>query len=121
MCLMRWMKDGAQRMIFLLGLLSLWELTARFGPWPHYLFPGPIEVGKALVRLGASGELSRATLKSLVRLFQGYLISCAIGVPLGILMARVKFVRVSVKPIVMGLQALPSICWLPLALLWFGL
>lgn len=56
-----------------------------------------------------------------MRLGEGYLLSASIGVPLGFLTARSRFFKVNVKPIVMGLQALPSICWLPLALLWFGL
>ena len=45
----------------------------------------------------------------------------SIGVPLGIGIARSSFLRMTLKPLVMGLQALPSICWLPLAILWFGL
>lgn len=104
-----------------MALLSLWELTARFGPWPKYLFPPPSRVGGSLVQLAQNGSLAAATLRSLIRLMQGYLISAVIGVPLGFLTARIKFFRVSVKPVIMGLQALPSICWLPLALLWFGL
>lgn len=44
-----------------------------------------------------------------------------VGLPLGIAMARLRWVRNLTRPLVMGLQALPSICWLPLALLWFGL
>jgi NitT/TauT family transport system permease protein len=42
-------------------------------------------------------------------------------VPLGIAMARSPVVNGALRPIVLGLQALPSICWLPLAILWFGL
>ena len=37
------------------------------------------------------------------------------------MLGRVKFVQDTLGSIVLGLQALPSICWLPLALLWFGL
>src|SRR5207253_1323995 len=35
--------------------------------------------------------------------------------------AQLPFLRRGLRPLVVGLQALPSICWLPLALLWFGL
>jgi NitT/TauT family transport system permease protein len=44
-----------------------------------------------------------------------------IGIPLGIAIARVRLLQYTLKPVVMGLQALPSICWMPLAILWFGL
>ncbi len=71
--------------------------------------------------MAADGRLGAAVLRSLSRLGQGYLISSLIGVPLGIANARLRWLRNTVKPLVLGLQALPSICWLPLALLWFGL
>ena len=71
--------------------------------------------------MAADGRLGAAVARSLRRLAEGYALSAAIGVPLGMLMARAPWVRVTLKPLVLGLQALPSICWLPLALLWFGL
>jgi NitT/TauT family transport system permease protein len=45
----------------------------------------------------------------------------AIGVPLGVLLARVRWLDETLGSLALGLQTLPSICWLPLALLWFGL
>ena len=108
-------------MAFLLGGLTLWELTSRFAPWPHYLFPGPFLVGRSLFGLVRDGRLAAATGKSLGRLAEGYMISVVVGIPLGFAMARVAFFRVVLKPVLTGLQSLPSICWLPLALLWFGL
>ena len=114
-------KRQLQRVAVVLGLLILWELAARFGPWPHSLFPSPWRVVESLARLAVDGRLFAAVARSLGRLGQGYLLSIAVGIPLGMLTARVQFMRLSVKPVVMGLQALPSICWLPLAILWFGL
>jgi NitT/TauT family transport system permease protein len=69
----------------------------------------------------ADGRLGEAAARSLGRLAQGYLLSAALGVPLGIAMGRSEALRRALRPIVLGLQALPSICWLPLAILWFGL
>jgi NitT/TauT family transport system permease protein len=106
---------------FLIGLLLLWELVSRLGPWPPYLFPGPVAVADRIARMVRDGRLGEATLRSLARLGQGYLISVGIGVPLGVLTARTPWMRVAFHPLVIGLQALPSICWLPLAMLWFGL
>jgi NitT/TauT family transport system permease protein len=110
-----------ERAAFLTVLLLLWELASRIGPWPHYLFPGPGAVAGSLGRMIAGGQLGAAVLRSLSRLAQGYALSAAIGVPLGMAIARRRFLHSTVKPLVLGLQALPSICWLPLALLWFGL
>ena len=110
-----------QKLLFLAGLLGVWALLARFGPWPHHLFPGPSAVTESLWAMIRDGRLTRALVLSMGRLAQGYGVSVLVGVPLGVLMARWGWVRRSLRPLVVGLQALPSICWLPLALLWFGL
>lgn len=108
-------------MAFLAGLLLLWELASRIGPWPRYLFPEPLAVARSLLSMAVDGRLGEAMLKSLGRLAQGYCLSALIGVPLGMALARVGILRDTMRPLVLGLQALPSVCWLPLALLWFGL
>lgn len=106
---------------FLLLLVLTWALAARYGPWPRALFPGPGDVAGSLVRLAESGRLVEGVGRSLARLLQGYGLSVLVGVPLGIATARLTLLRRTVKPVVMGLQSLPSITWLPLAILWFGL
>lgn len=115
------MKRWAQKLGVLVLLLAVWEGLSRLGIWSPHLFPGPSTVAKSLGALVADGRLGAAVLRSMGRLGRAYLISVGIGVPLGLANARLSFFRNAVKPVVMGLQALPSICWLPLALLWFGL
>jgi NitT/TauT family transport system permease protein len=107
--------------VFLVVPLLGWELLARFGPWPSWLLPGPLTVAASIGRMMGDGRLGAAVLRSMGRLAQGYAISAAIGVPLGVILARSALVQRAVRPLVMGMQALPSICWLPLAVLWFGL
>ncbi len=51
----------------------------------------------------------------------GFVLSLMIGIPLGLVLARVRWLDETLGSLVLGLQTLPSICWLPLALLWFGL
>ena len=115
------LRPVAEKLSLAVLLLLSWEAITRFGPWPHHLFPGPLTVGRTLLALAEDGRLGTATLRSLSRLVRGYAISAAVGVPLGLALARLRLFRHAVKPVVTGLQALPSICWLPLALLWFGL
>jgi NitT/TauT family transport system permease protein len=103
------------------GPLLTWELLSRYGPWPHWLFPGPLVVAASVQAMLADGRLPAAAARSLARLAQGYAISAVLGVPLGVAMARSETFRRMLRPAVLGLQALPSICWLPLAILWFGL
>lgn len=110
-----------RRLAFYLALLAVWELVARAGIWPPYLLPGPIEVLRTLWVGITTGGFLTATLVSLKRLAIGYGISLAIGVVLGLLIGRIKWLNETLGSLVLGLQALPSVCWLPLSILWFGL
>ena len=110
-----------RRIVFYLLLLAVWEGIARSGIWPPYLLPGPLDVLAALVSGFRKGLFVTATLVSLQRLAIGYGISLVVGLVLGLLIGRVKIIAETVGSLVLGLQALPSVCWLPLAILWFGL
>jgi NitT/TauT family transport system permease protein len=115
------MRAGLRIAVLVAGPLATWELLSRLGPWPQWLFPGPLAVAQSIAAMAGDGRLGAAAARSLSRLAQGYAVSCAVGVPLGVAMARSPLVHAAVRPVVLGLQALPSICWLPLAILWFGL
>jgi NitT/TauT family transport system permease protein len=115
------MVESLRRALLLLVPLLIWELLSKVGPWPRWLFPGPLAVLASVAHMIQDGRLPAAAARSLARLVQGFAISASLGVPLGIAMARSGLVRGALRPFVLGLQALPSICWLPLAMLWFGL
>ncbi len=110
-----------RRATFFALLLVGWELFSRYGPFPDYLMPGPVAVGRAIVSGLRSGLFVRGAASSLLRLLAGYGIALVGGVVLGTLLVRYKVLRETVGALIVGLQALPSVCWLPLAILWFGL
>src|SRR6266550_2909925 len=112
-----WVRRGA----FFILLLALWQGLAMTGIWPDYLFPGPLAVFGALIAGITNGLFLQASLVSLQRLAIGYGISLVIGVTLGLLIGRIRILEETVGSLVLGLQALPSVCWLPLAILWLGL
>lgn len=106
---------------FYLSLLLLWHLLAKSGLWPEYLLPAPEEVLVTLARGFISGRYILAIGISIRRILIGYLLSSAVGIPLGLVTGRVKWLDDTVGSLLLGVQTLPSISWLPLSLLWFGL
>lgn len=56
-----------------------------------------------------------------MRLLVGYALALGIGVPLGLALARIAPLKRAIGPLLLGLSSVPSICWLPLAIVWFGL
>jgi len=113
--------SALRRLGFLALVVTLWAVVANLKIWDATLFPGPLAVWETLSKLAQNGTLLESTAVSLRRVLAGYAVSMVVGVPIGILLARSKFAEETIGSLVVGAQALPSICWLPLALLWFGL
>jgi NitT/TauT family transport system permease protein len=115
------LRPWLRRLAFYLVLLALWETIVQLGIWPPWVFPGPLSVFTALGAGIWQGNFLSGALVSLRRLAFGYSIALSLGLSLGLLLGRNKGLHETVGSLVLGLQALPSVCWLPLALIWFGL
>lgn len=100
-------------------LVVIWAAASEIARSP--LLPGPIEVARALARAIAAGTLVRAVAISTARLVVGYATALALGIPAGLVLARSERTKRALGPLVLGLSSVPSICWLPLAIVWFGL
>ncbi len=107
--------------VFFALLVLVWALVADRRLWDPTLFPHPFTVAATLWEMLRSGSLIDQSVVSLRRVMEGYVISLFIGVPLGILLARMRLADETIGSLVTAFQSLPSICWLPIALLWFGL
>jgi len=111
----------ARKSSFYMLVIMIWEVASRLGLWPRFLFPAPSEVLQTLLQGFADHTFIFGILASLRRILLGYSISLVAGVLLGLGISRNKFIAETIGSLILGLQTLPSICWLPLALLWFGL
>jgi NitT/TauT family transport system permease protein len=111
----------ARQVGFYVILLAIWQLLSQSGLWVSYLLPGPGDVISKLISGFGDGSFLLAILTSLRRLAIGYGISLVLGVVMGLLIGRNRYVEETLGSLVLGLQALPSVCWIPLALLWLGL
>src|SRR5881409_2235192 len=105
---------------FFAVLVLLWEAAYRAKIWSPVLLPSPRQVVTYLEGAAADGTLVQATVITMRRLLIGYVIGLVGGLPLGLLTARWKVFHDTIGTLALGLQTLPSVCWVPLALLWFG-
>ena len=116
-------------MLLPLAVLLAWTVLSSSGLAPAYLLPGPAAVFEAGVRyvFAAPGQGPYAgrfftdLLASLGRVFAGFGLAALLGVPLGLCSGRVVTVNRLFASTIGGLRAVPGICWLPLALIWFGI
>jgi NitT/TauT family transport system permease protein len=106
--------------LFFAALILIWQVAAASGRWSPVLLPTPWSVVEYLWGAARDGTLLEATEVTLKRLLVGYFIGVAIGLPVGLLSSRFDFLEDTIGTLALGMQTLPSVCWVPLALLWFG-
>jgi len=115
------MKRALRYVIFYSAIVGIWALLCKLRVWPPYIFPGPRDVAQILWTGFADHSFWIAIAVSMRRMLIGYGISVVLGLILGLGVSSNKFLEDTVGALLVSLQSLPSICWLPIAVLWFGL
>lgn len=115
------MKKFAKQILFYLALLGIWALLAKLRIWPPYLFPAPWGVAEALWGGFSDHTFWIGVGVTMKRMLVGYSLSVVLGMVLGLGIASNKLLEETLGSLLVSLQSLPSICWIPLAVLWFGL
>ncbi|HEY0796035.1 MAG TPA: ABC transporter permease [Acidisarcina sp.] len=107
--------------IFYAAIAATWVIIIRLHVWPTYVVPAPRDVLQTLHDGFKDHSFWIAIRVSLRRLAIGYSIAVVIGGVLGLAIASSRFLDDTLGRLLIGLQSPPSACWLPLAILWFGL
>jgi ABC-type nitrate/sulfonate/bicarbonate transport system permease component len=102
-------------------LLAVWEAFARSGMFSTAMTPPVESVARVIWRMLADGSFIENALVTLVRVFIGLTISFSVAVPLGVLMARHWVAERIFLPVLSVLMPIPSLAWVPLFILWFGI
>ncbi|MDR2769425.1 MAG: ABC transporter permease [Puniceicoccales bacterium] len=113
-------KSLLKKIAYIFAVLCIWQFVHVLGRYFDLIFPTPIQVASFLWHACADGTLIGAIWITIKRLVLGYSVSVLIGIPMGMLCSRFYILNACIGKLVLGLQTLPSICWVPLTLLWFG-
>jgi NitT/TauT family transport system permease protein len=100
-------------------VLAIWELVALSG-WKKYVLKGPGPVFSNLWNDALHGNLWSVIGATLQSALAGYALALVIGTVIGILVVRIPPLRAAVGSIITGLQTMPSIAWVPFAIIIFG-
>src|SRR5664280_1002994 len=104
---------------FVAAILILWEI---FGPLVNPIFfTYPSKIAIAFYDLTISGELPYYLGQSLEVMVYGLTIAIAVGIPLGIAMARFRRLDCALDLPINALYATPLVAVVPLLVLWFGI
>jgi NitT/TauT family transport system permease protein len=101
-------------------ILAVWQVLYVAKIWPDWKLPGPSQVFSSLKDAFSNNDAWGSVGHSILHAAVGFGASVALGTPLGVLVGRFKAVRAGIGPILSGLQSLPSVAWVPPALMFFG-
>ena len=119
-----WKMNGGLLFISALSLIvfvAFWEFVCRIGLVDPIFLPAPSQVLSRGVRMWQQHALLVNVLASARRVMIGFLAAAFVSIPLGIMLGTSKYARAVFDPILSFLRPLPSMSWIPLSLLWFGI
>lgn len=112
---------GLPPFVALVLFIAVWQIVWASAITSEYQVPAPIAVWDSFLAEVDTGQVWSILWTSISRAFLGFAIALVIATPLGLVVAKVPPVRAAIGPILSGLQSLPSVAWVPAAVLWFGL
>jgi NitT/TauT family transport system permease protein len=101
--------------------IVIWQILWASAIWPEFKLPAPAAVFGQIGSQLVDGQALSIIWTSISRAVLGFVFAVVVGTPLGLLVATVPLVRSAIGPLLSGLQSLPSVAWVPAAVLWFGL
>lgn len=102
-------------------IVLVWQIVTWLQWQPDYVLPGPGQVASALGQQAEQDLLWQSAFNSIRRAVQGFAIALLVATPIGVLLGLFRKPRMIFGPILTGLQQLPSVAWVPAAIIWFGL
>ncbi|MGH7746279.1 MAG: ABC transporter permease [Candidatus Dormibacteria bacterium] len=112
---------GVPPLVALVLFVAVWQGLWAAAIWPEFKVPAPLAVWGEFLAVVRDGSVWSILWTSISRAVLGFAVALVIATPLGLLVAKVRVVRSAIGPLLSGLQSLPSVAWVPAAVLWFGL
>jgi sulfonate transport system permease protein len=116
----RWARPGLG-LVLPVGLALFWEIAVHMGLSNGRLVPPPSVILKTFADLSRTGELQQHAAATLWRVGWGFVFGVAGGTIVGAIAGYSALMYRLVDPTLQGLRAVPSIAWVPLFILWFGI
>jgi ABC-type nitrate/sulfonate/bicarbonate transport system permease component len=109
----------------IVAVILLWQAIGSLNERMHFynprLFPAPADVLVSAWKLAQSGVLWTDIYVSAIRVLEGTLAAVPVGIVLGLLVGRSRWVENTLEPIVELLRPVPPLALLPIIILWFGI
>lgn len=109
-----------KRVLFLVAIIGLWQLIFIMNVFPDIILPSPTTIATALYEGFASGDFLKALGASLKHLMIGLSLAILFGTIVGLIFGKSHQADETAGMYLVALQSIPSIVWVPLAIMLFG-
>lgn len=113
--------NGTKGLVVPAALIGVWYLLLETGVFRPYQLPYPQAVLTTLAEMAATGELQSHVIITVQRVFLGFGGGALAGIAFGIIVGLYRLADDLLDPTLQGLRSIPSLAWVPLFLLWFGI
>lgn len=114
-------RTAISRTIAVIVVLGIWEWAVESELVDSLFLSSPMLISKRMIEVFADGSIWPHIAASSQVAGLGFLFSVLLGVPLGTLMGRVPLARDTLEPFVMAKYSAPTVAFLPLLIIWFGI
>lgn len=117
----RWGKLYFRGLVLPAALVLIWYLLSRWGVFSEYIVPAPQAVAVELWELWQEGKLLDHIWITTWRVALGFGLGSIAATVLGAATGYSATIRAYLDPTLQALKAVPSLAWVPLFILWFGI
>lgn len=101
-------------------IVVVWHLVVTIGKVNPFLFPPPAQVGEKFIGLFTTASVWGHTLTTLTEILLGFGIAVVAGVTVGVVLGKLPWLEISVRPLIIISQVAPKVAFIPLFVIWFG-
>jgi NitT/TauT family transport system permease protein len=106
--------------VLLLILIGIWEAYVRWSGISAFILPAPGKVWEEWIALLTSPRAWQHTYMTVYATLAGFFWAVVIGIGLGVLIARIRWLELTLNPFIVATQVIPKVALVPLFVVWFG-
>lgn len=106
--------------LLLVLMVAGWHIYVRTSGISPFILPAPADVGAEWLRLMTNPRGWNHTYWTLYATLTGFFWAIVIGVGLGVMIARLRWLELTLNPFIIATQVIPKVALVPLFVVWFG-
>jgi NitT/TauT family transport system permease protein len=104
----------------LIVIVAVWQILVTSLEVNPLVFPPPLAVGEALVVLLGDGSTWEEVGVTVLEIVVGFAIAVVSGIIVGVVLGKLPWLEVSIRPLIVAAQVAPKVAFIPLFVIWFG-